>query len=268
MHESVLFNYGLLQPSEPKLSALSDALLFGKGVFTTVAIYEGEPFLWPKHWRRLKESSSKIGIDVGEFTETKTLRALDELIAANSVRNGRARITFFDQSANGPWPYRSELRTSLLIMTADRRPRPENYTLTVSPCHINSTSPLTAVKSSNYLEKILVLDEVKGRGFDEAIQLNERDEITSACMANVFWMRAGRLHTPSLSTGCIAGTTREFVLERVECGEVGAGIEELRSAAEIFLTSAGLGIIQVSEFEGRKLKGESQLISELLPLHP
>ncbi len=263
MHESVSFNYGLLQPSEPKLSALSAASLYRKGIFTTLAIYDGVPHLWQKHWRRLVENSLRLGIDVSEFTETRTRSALAELIGVNSVQHGRARITFFDESAGGLWPYESGLRTSLLIATGDPRPCPENNSLTVSPYLINSTSPLVAVKSSNYLEKIFVLDEAKGRGFDEAIQLNERGETTSACMANVFWVNAGRLYTPSLSTGCLAGTTREFVLENVECEEVEAGIEALRSADEIFLTSAGIGVVQVKKFEDRNKTGEPHPIITL-----
>ncbi len=265
MHKSVFFNQGLLQPSEPTLSALSAASLFGRGIFTTLAIYDGEPFLWRKHWRRLEESSSRVGIDVSEFTETMTRRALAEVTAANSVVNGRARITFFDESACGLWPYDSGLRTSLLIATTDPRPRPENWSLTVSPYLINSMSPLTGVKSSNYLEKILVLDEAKGRGFDEAIQVNERGQVTSACMANAFWLKGGKLFTPSSDTGCLSGTTREFVLENVECEEVEVGIEELRSADEIFLTSAGVGVVQVAKFEDRNKSGEPHAITTVFP---
>ncbi|HUR99515.1 MAG TPA: aminotransferase class IV, partial [Pyrinomonadaceae bacterium] len=66
-------------------------------------------------------------------------------------------------------------------------------------------------------------------------------------------------------SGCLAGTTREFVLENFECREVEIGLEELRLADEIFLTSAGLGIIQVAEFERRRLKGEAHPIMSLLP---
>jgi branched-subunit amino acid aminotransferase/4-amino-4-deoxychorismate lyase len=121
------------------------------------------------------------------------------------------------------------------------------------------------VKSCNYLEKILAKGEAKRRGFDEAIQLNERSEIVSACMANVIWQKHGRLFTPSLKTGCLGGTTREFVLENSDCDEVEVGLEELRSADEIFLTSAGIGIVQVAEFEGRKLLRDKHPISRLLP---
>jgi branched-subunit amino acid aminotransferase/4-amino-4-deoxychorismate lyase len=124
---------------------------------------------------------------------------------------------------------------------------------------------LAGVKSCNYLEKILAKEEARNRGFAEAIQLNERGEVSSACMANVFWLRDGILFTPSLRTGCLAGTTRGFILENLECEEVEVRIEELLSADEMFLTSAGLGVAQVSEFEGRKLRGEPHSIGGLLP---
>ncbi len=265
MQESVFFNFGLQTVSTPTIPTLSAAGLYGKGIFTTVAIYDGRPFLWEKHWRRLEENAERIALDLNEFPEAKTRSALDELIRENSAQNARARITFFDESAGELWPHEAERRTSLMITTADRRPLADNSSLTISPFLINSASPLSGVKSCNYLEKILSLDEAKQRGFDEAIQLNERGEIVSACMANVFWLKDGRLFTPSRKTGCLAGTTREFVLENVDCDEVQVEIEELRSADEIFLTSAGRGISQVAEFDGRKLKQDVHPITRLLP---
>ena len=101
----------------------------------------------------------------------------------------------------------------------------------------------------------------------KAIQLNERDEIASACMANVFWLSNGKLFTPSLETGCLPGTMREFMLENLECDEVEAGIEQIRSADEIFLTSAGIGVTQVAEFDGRRLAGEPHAITGLIPVY-
>ncbi|MEO8043134.1 MAG: aminotransferase class IV [Acidobacteriota bacterium] len=265
MHESVFFNSGSRTASEPKISALSSAALYGKGIFTTVAIYDGKPFLWEKHWRRLEENAERLALDLTIFPENQTRSGLDELLLANAVHNGRARITFFDESAGALWRHGSKRPTSLTIMTADLRPRVEEFSLTVSPFRINSTSPLAGVKSCNYLEKILALDEATGRGFDESIQLNERGEIASACMANIFWVKGGKLFTPSLNTRCVAGTTREFVIESVECTETEARLEELSIADDIFLTSAGNGARQVTEFDGRRMKRETHRIMRLLP---
>jgi len=252
--------------SDTHIPALSSAALVGRGVFTTIAIADRKPFLWEKHWRRLKENSGRVHIDLGEFPEGKTRAALDQVIASNAFETGRARITFFFEGAGEPWPYESERPTSLLIITGAERPKLQNLLLTVSPFRINSQSPLAGVKSCNYLEKVLSIIEARKRGFAEAIQLNERGEIVSASMANIFWIKDGRLFTPSLKTGCLAGTTREFVLENLECIELEAGIEELRDADDIFLTSAGLGVVQAAEFDARSLRGEAHSIIDLLPL--
>ncbi|MCA1590441.1 MAG: aminotransferase class IV [Acidobacteria bacterium] len=96
------------------------------------------------------------------------------------------------------------------------------------------------------------------------MQLNERGHVASACTANVFWLRDGQLFTPSLATGCLAGTTREFVLENFECGELAVGIEDLKTADAIFLTSAGLDVVEVAQFDHRDLPATRYPITELL----
>ncbi|MEP6704446.1 MAG: aminotransferase class IV [Acidobacteriota bacterium] len=263
-HGFASFNGQLSAPSETHIPALSSASLVGRGVFTTIAIVDRKAFLWEKHWRRLSESCKRVWIDLSAFPEDKTREALNEVIVANAFENGRARITFFFDAPGEPWPYESERSTSLLIITGDERPKIQSPSLTVSPFRINSLSPLAGLKSCNYLEKVLSIIEARKRGFDEAIQLNERGEVSSACMANIFWVVDGRLFTPSLKTGCLAGTTREYILENLDCKEADTELEDLRSADEIFLTSAGLGVTQVTEFEGRRLRGEAHPITSLL----
>ena len=243
---------------------LTNSSLYGKGIFTSVAVYDSKPFLWEKHWRRLVNNASKIGIDLSEHSDETTRKALDEIIKRDKVINGRARITIYDESQSGIWSSDTERKTVLQIITGDVRPISDNFRLSTSPYPINLRSPLAGVKSCNYLEQIMSLDEAKGRGFDEAVRLNENGIVTSACMANVFWLKAGRLYTPSLKTGCLAGTTREFVLENLECEEVESEIGELDSAEAIYLTSAGLGIIAAAEFINRKLTNARHPILELL----
>jgi branched-subunit amino acid aminotransferase/4-amino-4-deoxychorismate lyase len=101
---------------------------------------------------------------------------------------------------------------------------------------------LANIKSCNYLENLLIFDEAKKRGFDEAIRLNEEGKIASATMANIFWVNDEKIFTPSHKTGCLAGTMREFLLENFEIFEVEAELNEVIKADEIFLTSSGIGI--------------------------
>ncbi len=116
---------------------------------------------------------------------------------------------------------------------------------------------LAGVKSVNYLEQVLAWEEARGRGFDEGVRLNERGEVVSAAMANIFWVIDGTLHTPALSTGALEGTTRACVLElaagmSVPVVEGVYELAQLADAEEIFLTSAGLGVAPVTTFDFRR----------------
>lgn len=252
MHQLIFFNNQFLSNSDAKISALSSAAFYGKGVFTTLALKNKKPFLWEKHWRRLNDNALKIGVDLSEFSERFLIDALNSLIEKNEIETARGRITFFDESASKIWNFETDRKISLLITTADLHEVSENFRLTISPFPVNSTSPLTGIKSCNYLENILALDEAKQCGFDEAVRVNERGEIVSACMANIFWRKDQKLYTPSLKTGCLAGTTREFVLENENGIEIETDLDALKNADEIFLTSAGLGICPVFEFDAKR----------------
>ncbi|MFZ1701353.1 MAG: aminotransferase class IV [Pyrinomonadaceae bacterium] len=245
----------------------TSAALYGKGVFTTVAIESAQPLLWSKHWHRLEDDAGKIGVDLSKHSDESTKDRLIELISSGDLVHGRARICFLDDRPSGFWPAETTERqtTSLHIILGERRLIPETFRLGISPYPVNARSPLAGVKSCNYLEPIMSLDEAKGCGFDEAVRLNENGHVTSACMANVFWLIGERLFTPSLTTGCLPGTTREFVLENIECEAAEASIDELNAAEAVFLTSAGIGIVRVAEFDGRILVDPQHPIQTLWP---
>jgi branched-subunit amino acid aminotransferase/4-amino-4-deoxychorismate lyase len=259
MHKFVSFNHRVFSAGEINLNALSSAALYGRGIFTTLAIYNAEPFLWEKHWRRLNENAAKIGIDLSDYSKETVETSLTEIINQNQIKNARARITFFDESPSKIWTFDAKNKTLLLIQTANVKEIKENLSLTVSPFSVNSTSPLAGVKSCNYLENILALEDAKKNNFDEAVRINERGEIVSACLANIFWQRGEKLFTPSLKTGCLAGTTRGFFMEQHEVFEVEESLKTLQNADAIFLTSAGIGIVQISRFENKTLTRKNLL---------
>lgn len=252
MHRFVSFNQKIQTPEQINLSAISAAAFYGRGVFTSLAIYKRKLFQWEKHWRRLIENAEKIRLDLSEFSEEKVKNSLSETINQNKIENARARITFFDESASGIWSFETNRKTSLLIATADFREAEKDLRLTVSPYLVNSKSPLAGVKSCNYLENILALENANAKGFAEAVRLNERGEIVSACMANLFWIKREKIFTPALETGCLEGTTRNFVIESAkEVFTVKTTLEEFLKADEVFLTSAGIGIASVKKIDER-----------------
>jgi branched-subunit amino acid aminotransferase/4-amino-4-deoxychorismate lyase len=208
------------------------------------------------------DHASRTGVETGEFEEQTVGAALTELIAANGVSEGRARVTLLQSSlAGGPWKIvGDETRvgarpTDLIIMTGEAHaPATDSLALTVSPYRVNSHSPLAGVKSQNYLDHILAQEETRGRGFDEAVRLNERGETVSATMANLFWVTDGKVHTPALQTGALAGTTRASIIAlarelNIPLLEGVYELSDLGDAQEIFLTSSGLGVAIVTTFD-------------------
>jgi branched-subunit amino acid aminotransferase/4-amino-4-deoxychorismate lyase len=262
MHASIYLNEKIVLATDARIAPVSAAMLYGRGVFTTLAVYDGRPFQWPQHWQRLLDHSSRTGVDASEFEEQGVCAALCELVAANHVSDGRARITLLRRSlTDGPWKISEDESTAgsrvtdLAIMTGDAHALAvDSLALTVSPYRVNSHSPLAGVKSVNYLDHILALEEARGRGFDEAVRLNERGEIVSATMANIFWVTGGKLHTPALQTGALAGTTRASIIAlahelSIPSLEGVYELSDLGDAHEIFLTSSGLCLAIATTFD-------------------
>ncbi len=251
--------------SAVSLPAISSAALYGRGIFTTLAVYHGKPFLWDLHEKRLRENALKVGIKLSEAGFESIQNSLLELIEVNRINNGRARITLFDSHSSRIWhSAENKGETCVLMTTAERREvSKENLKLTISPYRINSTSPLTGVKSCNYLENILALESANKLNFDEAVRLNERGEVVSAIMANLFWVSGGEIFTPAINSGALNGTTRQFIAGLVRklgfvVKEKLILLEELQTADEIFLTSAGLGVCPAQSLD-------NQILSDKIP---
>nr|AUN37827.1 aminodeoxychorismate lyase [uncultured bacterium] len=271
MHPVIYLNKTMVEATKARVAPVSSAMLYGRGVFTTLAIYNSQPFLWPKHWQRLSAHAKKLDIDQTGCTEKNVGEALHKLIAVNQVREGRARVILLARSGRDIWKTKSPgaKKTDVLIMTGEsQKLAPTGMSLAVSPFRTNSSSPLTGIKSLNYLEHVLSWEEAQSRDFDEAVVLNERGEIVSATTANLFWAKNGTLHTPTLSTGALAGITRECVIELanqhfIPLLEGIYEMQDLTDADEIFLTSSSLGVAPVTTFDFRRYSAEGSITTTI-----
>jgi aminodeoxychorismate lyase len=272
VHPVIYLNKTMLEATKARVAPVSSAMLYGRGVFTTLAIYDSKPFCWPNHWERLSAHAEKLDIDLSGCTQKTVGEALRKLIAVNNVQNGRARVIFLARSGRESWRTKSggTKKTDLLIMTGDVHHVPrDGLSLAVSPYRINTSSPLSGIKTLNYLDRILSREEARGRDFDEAVVLNERGEIVSATTANIFWVKNGTVHTPNLSTGIIAGVTRANVIEIAarQFIPVVEGVYEmpdLTDADEIFLTSSVVGVAPVTTFDFRRYSIEGGSVAGII----
>ena len=268
MDRLIYHNDRVVEVSEAKIAPTLAGALYGWGLFTTLRIYEGRAFAFEHHWERLLKSSEKARVALGISVEAMK-QALIDIIAANGVRQGRARITILKGEA-GSWRGAAAREADVLIFTAGEAARPPApLALTVSPYRLLSGGPLAGVKRTAMIENLLAYDEARSRSFDEAVLLNERGEMVGATAANLFWAQGDELFTPSLATGAIAGVTRRFVCDlaasaRLHVVEGSFTTQRLLDAREVFLTSTTREISIVASYDVKQYDAREANITRVI----
>jgi branched-subunit amino acid aminotransferase/4-amino-4-deoxychorismate lyase len=131
----------------------------------------------------------------------------------------------------------------------------EGASAMVAEIRRNETSPLSRVKSLNYLDNVLARETAQRDGAYDALLLNTTGLLAEASAANVFVVREGALVTPPLQDGPLPGITREAVLEIAsEAGipptETSVALRDLQTADEAFLTNAVAGVMPLVTVDG------------------
>src|SRR5271169_3630948 len=212
VHRFVFHNDRLRPIEEVRLSPGQSGLLSGWGLFTTMRIVEGIPFAFERHWQRLSRDAARTHCPF-PFEEDAVRGHLMTVLQANNVREGCARVyAIYNQT--GFWRSDENLpETDLLIYSAGLPAHREHARLGLREHGRHAASPLAGVKVTSWLNNVWSLHEAQAAGFDEVVLLNERGEVAECTAANIFCVREGRVLTPPLSSGCLAGITRSVMLE-------------------------------------------------------
>jgi branched-chain amino acid aminotransferase len=257
IHRFVFHNDKVLPVENVRLSPGQAGLLNGWGLFTTVRIHDGIPFAFERHWSRLERDAERTHCPFPFAPET-VREQLATLLQANKVLEGAARIYaiynqvgFWRSDENFP-------RVDLLLCSADLPSYREPSRLGLREFGRYASSPLAGVKVLSWLDNVWNYYEAQQAGFDEVVLLNERGEVAECTAANIFCVRAGRVSTPPLASGCLSGITRSVLLEigasvGVEVKEAVLRPDDLYSADEVFISSTNRSMLGVSEINGHKI---------------
>ena len=91
IHRYVFHNERLAAIEEVRLSPGQAGLISGWGIFTTVRVFEGTPFAFERHWKRLERDANRTHIPF-PFKAERVREQLGEVLHANHVKEGCARI--------------------------------------------------------------------------------------------------------------------------------------------------------------------------------
>jgi len=247
----VWINGALHAPEDARVSVFDHGILVGDGVFETIKAVRGQAFALTRHLDRLAASAAGLGLPEPDLDAIRQ-GTLDVLAGAPQWDLARIRITY----TSGEGPLGSDRGTSgstAIVAVAEQRPFPATGDVSGVPWPRNERGALSGLKTTSYGDNAKALAYAHERGGAEAIFGNLAGDLCEGTGANVFVVRGGRLITPPLSSGCLAGITRALVLEWVGGEETDVPLEEFASAEEAFLTSTTRDVQPIRAVDGTVL---------------
>jgi branched-chain amino acid aminotransferase len=257
MTEQVWINGALVDAAAAAISVFDHGLTVGDGVFETLKAVDGRPFATRRHLERLRRSAAGLGLQV-PFGDGDLRRAMAEVLASCVLPLARVRVTV----TGGAAPLgseRGEGTATVLVAAGPLAPAAASTAVCVVPWTRNEQGAMAGIKTTSYAENVKALAYAKARGGTEALFANTIDMLCEGTGSNVFAVIGGRLLTPPLSSGCLAGVSRELVLEVTDAEEADIPMGAFAMASEVFLTSTGRDVQPVHRVDDRALSPDGPL---------
>mgnify|MGYP001389223147 CR=1 FL=1 len=246
----------LVDIADARVSVLDHGFTVGDGVFETILVRDGVPFALTRHLARLQRSLDGLGID-GPSTE-RVREAVGAVVAGSGVATDFSRLRITVTSGAGPFGSdRGDASATLVVTLAAAAPWPPTTSLATVSWTRNERSAIAGLKTTSYAENAIALAEAKRRGASEAVLADTQGRLSECTGSNVFVVVDGTVLTPSLDTGCLAGVTRDLVLEwgrgLAPMDEAHLPYDVLASADEVFITSSTRDVHPVTRIDDREL---------------
>lgn len=260
-------NGRLCRGAEATLSLFDRGARDGEGLYETVRVYGGRPFLWEQHMERLVLSAAVLGFPVP--ASPVTLReALDQLLAAERLEDAVVRMTV-TRGIPGGRPTRTGAWVEVEPIAARlwHGTRRGAATLIVSKRPFEP-GPLGPHKTTSRLAYHLAREEARVARADETLLVSPHGQVLEGAVSNVFAVAGGEVRTPPLAAGILPGVTRALVLRLcavagIPAREQALTLAELRGADEVFLTNSVQEVVPVGVLDGRTVVGRN-LAAKLL----
>lgn len=244
---------GTLQDAEgARVSVFDHGLTVGDGVFETVKAVDGRAFAVTRHLDRLARSARGLGLPEPDLDEVR--RACMAVLNANPMPLGRLRITY----TGGLSPLgsdRGDTGATLIVALGETKRRPDTTAVITVPWTRNERGAVAGLKTTSYAENVVALARAHQHGASEALFANTVGQLCEGTGANVFVVLDGELHTPPVTSGCLAGITRALAAEWTGARETDLPFDALERAEEIFLTSTLRDVQAVHRVDAREPAG-------------
>jgi 4-amino-4-deoxychorismate lyase len=223
-------------------------LLYGDGVFETIAVKNGQLHFWSEHLRRLQSGCERLGIE--SVDEAQLEGECRSLIGPSQ----QAVIKVIITRGSGGRGYRlpEQARPTRIIQLHEWPNYPASCTVRgvktiICRTRLGRNASLAGIKHLNRLEQVLARQEWDDAAIMEGLMLDSDGELVEGTMSNLFMVKDGVLMTPDLQRCGVAGIMRARVLEMAAEHSIAARVQRveldaLLQADEVFVCNSLIGI--------------------------
>jgi branched-chain amino acid aminotransferase len=237
----VCFNGQFLEETELRFSDFS-RLRYADSIFESMLWYKDRIPLADYHLPRLLRAANYIGLFFPDIHIGSVVEKLSE-INGYPKEMLRVRMTVFRNFGKLYTPYgdmssyllECEPVTSGLFNTIEK--------LGVYTENRKPADKLGNLKSGNSLIYVLARQFATSNFYDDVVVLNHLNNVVEATSSNIYMVKNGAVYTPPLSSGCVDGVMRSYLLDQYEIYEEDFTVDDLKQADELFLSNA-ISLIQ------------------------
>ncbi len=252
-----IHNGKFLQENSLVISPDNRSFRYGDGLFETIRLHNNKLPLWDLHQQRLFAGLHTLRFQVPKlFTPDHLHSQVLSLAQKNDLSFARIRITIY--RGDGGLTDKTDQTPGFIIQTWPIQPEP--VAMNINGLRIGiydearkCAGKFSSVKSNSFLPYVQAAIFAREQKWNDALILNDHGRIADSSIANIFWVKQGKVFTPPLSEGPIAGVMRRYLLENTLIHEQTLSGEELLTADEVFLTNAFRGIQWVSFVHDKRL---------------
>lgn len=256
-------NSQFIADDEARISLFDRGFAYGDGLFETLRIYNGVPFRWGEHWKRLERGADFLKISL-PFSSAESFCLVEQLLEKNQLRDAVLRINL--SRGTGPRGYSikgANQSTFAMSVYPVAKAASSKLKLMTSSLRLLENDPLAEFKHTNKLLQIAARTEAESKHCDDALLLNTKDQVAETTTANFFWITDGTVFTPSLQCGALPGITRAAVFElcralKIAMRETALSRALLKPEAA-FITASVLEIVEVASLDNVQFTGSPLL---------
>ncbi len=231
-------------------------LLYGEGLFETI-LWRGRTKKLRRHFERLKNSSEFFKIPCPDFESFCS--AIEE--KTNDRKNLYVKFCLLSKGDSLYHSYPQGYEVIVIVREFEPDLTPKR--LCISSIKRHSKNPVFYHKTINYLPSILAKREALSKGFDDAVMLNENDEVAECSASNILLVKNNKLYTPTRDSGLLLGTTMQILIEKFDVKEEKIKLQDISNASAVFIINSLIVAVPVVRFMDKEFPIDYELLKVL-----